>query len=140
MRTSLTPRVHPEFEGFWEGCRLGELRVQQCMNCQEVRFPPQPLCPMCRSTKREWIAVAGTGTVYTYSINTGLGAAGAILPGEHGFPYAVAVIELDSGPRMFSDFDTEHLARLTIGARVHVLFEDIGGGLIGPNFALTDPT
>ena len=111
MRTSLTPRVHPEFEGFWEGCRLGELRVQQCSDCREVRFPPQPLCPACRSSKRDWVAVEGTGTVYTYS-----------------------------GPRMYSDFDTDDLQNLKIGARVSVVFEDIGGGIIGPNFVLTDPT
>jgi uncharacterized OB-fold protein len=135
MRTSLIPRSLPDYEGFWAGCRLGELRVQQCTNCGELRFPAQPLCPNCQSSGREWVPDAGTGTVYTFSVNTGLGAAGAVLPGERGFPYGVAVIELDSGPRMYADFDTEQLPRLVIGARVRAVFADIGGGLIGPNFA-----
>jgi uncharacterized protein len=138
MRTSLIPRSLPEFEGFWEGCRLGELRVQQCKRCEALRFPPQPLCPDCQSPERAWVPVAGQGSVYTYSINTGEGAAGPVLPGEHGFPYAVAVIELDCGPRMIADFDTEVLPSLVIGARVEVTFEDFGGGLIGPNFVLVD--
>jgi uncharacterized OB-fold protein len=76
--------------------------------------------------------------VYTYSVNTGQGAAGPVLPGEHGFPYAVAVIELDSGPRMIADFDTEALPNLVIGARVKAIFEDFGGGIVGANFVLAD--
>jgi uncharacterized protein len=138
MRTSLIPRSSPEFEGFWEGCRLGELRVQQCKSCELLRFPPQPLCPHCQSAQRAWVPVTGQGSVYTYSINTGEGVAGPVLPGEHGFPYAVAVIELDSGPRMVADLDTEALPNLVIGARVTVKFEDFGGGLVGPNFVLVD--
>jgi uncharacterized OB-fold protein len=84
------------------------------------------------------VPVAGRGSVYTYSINTGEGAAGAVLPGEHGFPYAVVVVELDSGPRMIADFDTDALPTLAIGARVEVTFEDFGGGIVGPNFVLSD--
>lgn len=140
MRTSLVPHSTPELDGFWEGARAGELRVQQCLSCQRLRFPPQPMCHDCQSDKRAWVRVDGSGTVYTFSINTGLGAAGPVLPGEHGFPYAVVVVELDCGVRMMGNMDTEALPGLRIGAPVTVVFEDIGGGLVGPNFVLSTPS
>lgn len=138
MRTSLKPRAMPAYEEFWEGARLGELRVQQCLNCEALRFPAQPLCRHCQSTEQAWVPVEGRGSIYTYSINTGEGSSGAVLPGEHGFPYALAVVELDCGVRMFADLDTETLPRLSIGARVKVTFQDIGNGLTGPNFVLDE--
>ena len=33
--------------------RQGELRIQRCADCGELRHPPGPMCPACRSTNRD---------------------------------------------------------------------------------------
>ena len=43
-------------EPFWEGTRIGELRVQRCNACGHWRWTPQIACPRCLSEDAEWRA------------------------------------------------------------------------------------
>jgi uncharacterized OB-fold protein len=133
MRTTIKPRVTLETEGFWEGCREHELRAQSCDDCGHLRFPPQPMCPQCHSFARSWKAIAGRGKVYTFSVVTGEGPEPP-LPGAHGFPYGVVLVELDAGVRMLTDADTEVLGKLKMGAPMEVLFERIDDEITLPRF------
>lgn len=60
MSESKTPTDRPApidgggGEGFWEGIRAGELRVQQCDGCGLLRHYPQPLCPECHDRRFHW--------------------------------------------------------------------------------------
>lgn len=136
MRTGVTPRVTAETKGFWDGCAEGELRVQRCGGCGTPRFPPQPMCPVCRSTDRGWVPVAGKGRIYSFSIVTGEGSEPQ-LPGESGHPFAVATVELPEGVRMITDIDSAELDRLEVGASVEVVFEPLGEGIHLPRFHLS---
>lgn len=92
------PQASPETQPFWDGCAAGVLRLQRCRSCQEFYFPPRPFCPRCLSTDVEWKDVSGRGTLHTYVINHRPG------PGfEADAPYAIAVVQLDEGPRMMSN-------------------------------------
>ena len=52
---SLLPRHRPDDGApFWEYAAQGELRVQACADCGELRFPPRPCCPHCQSFACEW--------------------------------------------------------------------------------------
>ncbi len=53
---------------FWEGCARGELRVQRCSDCQLATHPPRPMCPRCRSIRRDWVATSGRGRIWSYVI------------------------------------------------------------------------
>ncbi len=91
------PRSTPETEPYWEGCAAGELRLQRCTACDAGHyFPPRPFCPSCLSDAVVWEAVSGRGTLHTYVINHR--AAPGFEP-----PYAIAVIELEEGPRMMGN-------------------------------------
>lgn len=89
------PLPTPETQPFWDGCAAGELRLQRCTHCDRHYFPPRPFCPVCLSSDVTVEAVSGRATLHSYVINH------RAAPGFEA-PYAIAVVELDEGPRMMS--------------------------------------
>ena len=111
----------PITEPFWEGAKAGELKYQQCSDCNEVVFYPRPHCTKCGGEHLEWKTSAGEGTVYTYSVvrqnrNPAFADLGA---------YAVAYIDLDEGFRMMSNVGgvDDPTTGVSVGQRVRVEFE-----------------
>jgi uncharacterized OB-fold protein len=92
------PVPTPETLPYWEGAARGELCLQRCRTCDRFYFPPRPFCPRCWSTSVTWEAVSGRGSLYSYLI-THLAAPGF----EDAVPYAIAVVELEDGPRLMSN-------------------------------------
>jgi uncharacterized OB-fold protein len=92
------PVPTPETAHFWEGTRVGELRLQQCSDvaCAKTYFPPRPFCPACGGRDVHIVLACGRATLSTYVISH--------LPAP-GFepPYAIALVELDEGPRMLTN-------------------------------------
>lgn len=83
---------------YWEGCSHGELRLQHCADCVAPFFPPQVRCPRCLGADLRWAPVSGRATLYSYMIQH------RPAPGfEDRGPYAVAVVELEEGPRMMTN-------------------------------------
>lgn len=97
-RSKPVPRPTPETAPYWEGAKRGELVVQRCRSCAQHYFYPRAGCPHCGSTDVEWVRASGRGRLHTYLINH-RPAAGF----EEDVPYAIAVVELDEGPRMMSN-------------------------------------
>jgi uncharacterized OB-fold protein len=97
VRTKFAPEATPETQPFWDGCRDGVLMLQHCGACGEAYFPPSPYCPRCLSDDVEWKQASGRGRLHTYLISH------RPAPGfETDAPYAIAIVELDEGPRMMS--------------------------------------
>ncbi|MCK8434374.1 hypothetical protein G3I77_15480 [Streptomyces sp. D2-8] len=91
-------RPVPDTDGapFWEYAAQGELRVQACADCGELRFPPRPCCPGCQSFDSEWRLMSGRGRVWSYVV-----AHPPLLPDYAAqAPYNVVVVELDEAPRI----------------------------------------
>ncbi len=86
------PKPTPETQHFWDGTRAGELRLQRCDACAKSYFPPRPFCPACGSRKVSVYKASGKGKLYSYVIHHR--PAPGFTP-----PYAIAVVELDEGPR-----------------------------------------
>jgi len=92
------PSPTPETAHYWEGTALGELRIQRCRPCRHAFFYPRTSCPRCGSTDVAWERASGRGRLHTYVISH------RAAPGfEDEAPYAIAVVELDEGPRMMSN-------------------------------------
>lgn len=90
---------------FWEGTRIGELRVQRCGDCGRLRWPPHPNCPACRSFATEWPAVAPRGRLFTWNICNQ-----AMHPGfRDEVPFAIVIVALEAAPEI------RFLGRLTGG-------------------------
>ena len=52
---------------FWDGTRVGELRLQQCNDCQHTYFPPRPFCPECSSRNVQIVVASGRATLEVMS-------------------------------------------------------------------------
>jgi uncharacterized OB-fold protein len=92
------PQPTPETAEFFEGTKRGELLVQRCKSCATTFFYPRTSCPSCGSSQVEWIKASGRARLHTYVINH------RPAPGfEEDAPYAIAVVELEEGPRMMTN-------------------------------------
>src|SRR5579859_2993127 len=43
----MRPQLSRDTQFFWDGTRVGELRIQRCAACDARRHPPGPMCPSC---------------------------------------------------------------------------------------------
>jgi len=90
------PTPTPETAHFWSGAREGKLLLQQCEECGNTYFPPRPFCAKCNAQAIRLREASGRATLYSYAINH------RPAPGFDA-PYAIAVVELEEGPRMMTN-------------------------------------
>lgn len=124
------PKPTPETQHFWDGTAAGELRLQRCDACANVYFPPRPFCPSCASRKVSIFKASGKARLYSYVINH--------RPAAPGFtpPYAIAVVELEEGPRMMSNIiDCPQTPEaLELDMKLEVAFEKLDDKITLPQF------
>ena len=97
-RTKAVPVPTPETQPYWDGAAAGELRIQRCTDCGKPFFYPRSSCPFCGSAAVEWFTATGRATLYSYTITH------RAAPGfEEDTPYAIAVVQLEEGPRMMAN-------------------------------------
>ena len=56
---ALLPHIDATNAPFWEGCREGVLRLQQCPESGRLMFPPRPLNSWSPRTPAQWVSVSG---------------------------------------------------------------------------------
>ncbi|WP_327324301.1 OB-fold domain-containing protein [Streptomyces sp. NBC_01210] len=135
MDSLLTPVVDDDGAPFWEYAAQGELRVQACADpdCAELRFPPRPCCPHCRSFDSEWRRMSGRGRIWSYVFPHP-----PLLPAYAArAPYNAVVVELLDAPRIRlvgnvvaapdAPLNSVDPARLRIGTGVRVAFTELDG-------------
>jgi uncharacterized OB-fold protein/acyl dehydratase len=93
----IRPMANRDSEFFWEGTRKGELRIQRCGECGELRHPPGPMCATCGATRPDYVVASGSGTVYSYVVHRH-----PPVPGKE-LPIVLALVELDEGVRMVGE-------------------------------------
>lgn len=93
----ILPQPTPETKHYWEGCQIGELRLQRCNACAHVYFPPRPFCPACASCEVSIEVASGEATLYSYVI------AMRPRPDMGKEPHSIAVVTLKEGPRMMTN-------------------------------------
>jgi uncharacterized OB-fold protein len=126
------PAANAETVGWWEAAAGHRLVVQRCTACGHIRHPPGPVCPRCRSSASEWCALAGTGTVYTFTV-----VRQAFIPSlADKLPYVVVAVELDGaqGARIVSNLVDVEPEEVIVGMPVEVAWEDMGPELAVPRF------
>ena len=130
-----TPKLPPPVANadslpYWTAARERRLVIRKCKGCGQLHFMPRHLCPHCWSEDLEWVDAQGTGTVHSFTvIRRASDPAFAPL-----VPYALALIELEEGPRMMANIVGPDAIAVKIGDRVQVTFEDRGEGAMVPQF------
>jgi uncharacterized OB-fold protein len=131
-RTKLVrPQMNRDTEFFWEGTAAGELRIQKCNACGELRHPPGPMCPTCHAADRGHVVASGRGTVFSFLVHHA-----PQLPGKE-LPATLALIELEEGVRMVGEVMAGR-ERIDIGTPVQVVFEKIDDDLTLAQWARQD--
>jgi len=124
------PVATPESQPFWDACRRHELALQRCDACCSFWFPPGPLCPRCHSAEWRWTPTSGRGTVYSFAV-----VHRVYHPGfSDSVPYAVAVVELDEGPRLPTEIVGVPVDGIRCDLPVEVAFEDVTSDVTLPKF------
>lgn len=93
----ILPEPTPETQHYWDGCRIGELRLQRCLACAQSYFPPRPFCPKCGHRELEVYTASGKATLHSYIINH------RPRPDMGNEPHSIAIVELAEGPRLMSN-------------------------------------
>jgi uncharacterized OB-fold protein len=116
------PQPTPETQGFWDGCKAGELRLQRCAACGKTYFPPRPFCPACASRDVAQVKASGRASLYSYVINH------RPRPDMGTAPHAIAVVTLEEGPRMMTNIVgcPQTPEALVLDMALEVTFETFG--------------
>ena len=122
------PVTDEDTQPFWDFSKKHELRVQRCLKCGKLHYPPSPICPHCLHMESEWVKLSGRGRVYSFII-----VRRRYHPAfDKDLPYAVAIIETDEGVRVLSNVIGCKPEDVSIGMPVEVVFEDVS-----PEFTLS---
>jgi uncharacterized protein len=126
------PTLTDENRPFWEACRAGRLSLQKCGRCSHIRYPISGICPRCLSADFEWTGVSGRGTVFSYVVFHQAYHAGF----KQDVPYNVALVQLEEGPRMYSNIVGTPNDQVRIGDAVEVVFDAVTAEVTIPRFRL----
>ncbi len=119
-------------EPYWEGCRLGELRLQQCADCGRHQFYPRTVCSHCNSRQLRWVVAEGRGKVASFTVVR------RAISKAYTAPYVVALIDLAEGVRMMSNVIGADPESVRVGAEVIAHFESWSEDLRLPVFRLAE--
>ena len=129
-RRPLRPRpALTEDIAFWfEGARRHRLLIQRCAGCGELRHPPLPACPTCRSFEWDAVEASGRGSVFSFVV--------VHYPQVPSFDYplAVGLVELEEGTRLVANLVGSEPTEWWIGQPVEVEFVDHDDTLTLPAF------
>jgi len=95
-RLGIRPETAGLSQAFWDGARRHELLLQRCSACGRHWHPPSEFCPHCRSSTWAWVAAAGGGTIYSFTVVHH--AVHPVLADR--LPYTVVLVDLDEGARV----------------------------------------
>ena len=129
------PVIDERSRPWWDASRRHELLLQSCGICGHVAFPPVSCCPNCRAADPSWIPASGRGTIWSWTVFhksyfTGFAA---------DIPYAVAIVELDEGPRLWTQVIGVPNSDLSIGLAVRAVFDDVTAEVTLVKFRLAQP-
>jgi uncharacterized protein len=104
---------------FWEGLRERKLMLQFDRASGRAQFYPRPLSVYSESGF-EWREASGRGTIFALTLSR---VAPPAL--EKNVPYALALVQLEEGPRMLARIDAPYES-LRPGQPVHVAWDSMG--------------
>ncbi|MDO8409621.1 Zn-ribbon domain-containing OB-fold protein [Phenylobacterium sp.] len=130
MPPRILPEPTPETQHFWDGTRNGELLLQRCKETGEAYFPPRPFAPKTGSRNVEVFKASGRATLHSYVINH------RPRPDMGTEPYAIAVVQLEEGPRMMTNIVgcPQTPEALVLDMPLEVVFEKMSDTITLPFF------
>lgn len=132
-------------------CAKHDFHLQKCDDCKLLRYPPTTACPFCTCLESTWVPVEGKGTVHSYGeVHHG------IQPQfQQRTPYLILLVDLDTQKGAPTEHDAlrvvgnlvtpdgelasaDQVARVGIGTRVKMMFNDLSPGLSLPQWTIDE--
>ncbi len=127
------PAITTLTKPFWDSCSKHVLRMQFCTSCSEWIWYPKAWCPSCG--KREnmvWKELSGRGRIYSFTVIR------QVIDNSPAFnrdiPFVIGLIELEEGPRIYSNVTDVKPEEVKIGDEVAVYFDDVTPEVSLPKF------
>jgi uncharacterized OB-fold protein len=119
---------------FWDAANEKRLVVQKCASCNTLQFPPKARCIDCGHEKLEWTDTSGKGHIATYMVSEDT----RLQRRAPDQPFNIALISLDDDPRVnfYSNLPGVPVKQVPVGAAVQVIFEEVEGGQLVPEWQL----
>lgn len=124
------PPPSDQAQAFWDGTREQLLVLPWCTGCNAPFFYPRANCPTCLGDDIEWKAASGLATVYAVTVE--FRPQNPMMASRA--PYAVALVELQEGPRMLTNIINADPVAVAVGDRVEVTWEALSDGRNLPVF------
>ena len=115
------PRMSAFTATFWNGLSAGRLLTTRGVASGRLSFPPRPFCSHSWEREVEWVELAGTGILYSYTV---VHVAPEMF--AQAVPYRLAIVDLDEGLRLAAGLVGSGPARLDAPARAIALAYDDG--------------
>jgi uncharacterized OB-fold protein len=119
-------RRHRSGAGWYPGLDVDgdAVLLQECCTCGYIRYPRAAYCPECLSTDAVIRSVSGQGTIWSFAVyHRAYDDAFA-----DAVPYAVALVELDEGPRLIGAVIDTPTDEVAIGRRVKAMPRELEPG------------
>ncbi len=105
---------------YWASGHDGRLVIQRCESCGAHQLYARDRCLECRGPV-EWVSASGRGTIYSFTVIR----QNYSRPFRDQLPYAVALVDLEEGPRVMTNIVGCDPETLEIGMAVHAEFEAV---------------
>ncbi|MBV7482113.1 Zn-ribbon domain-containing OB-fold protein [Bordetella sp. BOR01] len=119
---AMLAQIDPANAPHWEAARRGELAVQCCVQCAAARLPCAPVCTACGSAEHIWRTVGRGGRVLSWC------RFHKPYFKDVAVPYAVLLVELDCGLRIFANPCQQYEGGPNIGDAIEIVFDTIENG------------
>lgn len=110
------PEIDSTNAPFFEAIAAGRLVAQRCRKCGRYQLYPRPWCAACGSLELEWADVGPEGTVYSFTVIRRV--IGNSKDFEKEAPYAVGVVELKEGVRVYARLVSKDPQTVSVGKKV----------------------
>jgi uncharacterized OB-fold protein len=118
----MAPAIDPTNAPYFAAAREGRFLIGRCLDTGKHFFYPRGVSPFTLSNNVELVEASGRGTIYSVTVM------------RTKQPYAVAYVELEEGPRVFTNIVDCDLDSLRIGQPVRVAFKPAEDGQPMPVF------
>jgi len=108
----------PVREGLFSEEGGGKLLANRCKACGRIYFPKAPFCFDCLEKEMEDLTLSRRGKLYSYTI-------GRMPSGHFQPPYAIGLVDLPEGIRVFAPLTTTEDETLKVGTEMEVSIEEL---------------
>jgi uncharacterized OB-fold protein len=101
------------------------LVAKRCIECRTLNFPARPVCSSCGRPRLQDEKLSGLGTIHTFTVSSKGGGPAEFDDQQDMTGAAVAIVELEEGPRVIGQFSdiTAEASRIAIGMKVKPWFD-----------------